>query len=219
MISLENSVGLKVKITTNNNAIITGVIHSYNPNHGIISITDPEDFKKPKSTTLQILKTSFISDISFVNEQEAQTILNEKEKENEKSSSAIEINKKFENMLNKPSYVSIPAIGSNFQLKLANNQQKFKLNKILNSHSKMSKEGKEIFKELFNLLPQGDVNLTSINSEIVIFENHIRISSPYRPDDCRVVNGTGEEEDQQLEYITNVVKSIWEKLESQTKGG
>ncbi|GMG36690.1 unnamed protein product [[Candida] boidinii] len=122
-------------------------------------------------------------------------------------------------MLNKPSYVSIPAIGSNFQLKLANNQQKFKLNKILNSHPKMSKEGKEIFKELFNLLPQGDVNLTSANSEIVIFENHIRISSPYRPDDCRVFNGTGEEEDQQLEYITNVVKSIWEKLESQTKGG
>ncbi|GME67250.1 unnamed protein product [[Candida] boidinii] len=166
MISLENSAGLKVKITTNNNATIIGIIHSYNPTHGIISITDPYDSKKPTSTTLQIVKTSFISDITFVNKQETQTALNEKEKENEKSSlptttatttatNVLEINKKFENMLNKPSYVSIPAIGSNFQLKLANNQQKFKLNKILNSHPKMSKEGKEIFKELFNLLPQG----------------------------------------------------------------
>lgn len=69
----------------------------------------------------------------------------------------------------------------------------------------MSKEGLEIFKELYNLLPKGDVSWKK--DDIVIYDDSVRITSPYKTDN---VVSAHSGDDSQLEFIKKVIEKVWQ---------
>ncbi|GMG40578.1 unnamed protein product [Ambrosiozyma monospora] len=207
MLSLDNSVGLRVKITTNLDSTVEGTIHSYNPHSGLLSIIVP--LPDSSNVSFKVIKTSFIKQITSLTKQRPAF------------TNKLSINEKFQNFANKPVNVPVESISSNFNkgknAKLITaRENEFKLRKLLNTR-KLSIEGETLFKSLYQLLPVGDVNLDK-SDNIIVFENHLIISKPYNVNDCKLVNG-GNDDDQQLTYIKKVIKETWDKLESERKGG
>ncbi|ODV85059.1 hypothetical protein CANARDRAFT_28778 [[Candida] arabinofermentans NRRL YB-2248] len=213
MLSLDNSVGLKVKITTTSDAVITGVIHSYNPQTGLLSIiknspTSSSQSPSNKSNFI-IIKSNFIKQINSLTKQKPT------------NTAKTNMTEKFQNQSYTPQYIPTSLIGQNYKNEnaklIAKHENAFKLRKSLNGR-KITNEGKEIFKSLFNLLPSGDVTFDS-RDNIVVFDSHLLVAKPYGVDNCKVARGSGEDDNQQLAYIKKIVKDVWNRLESERKGG
>ncbi|ANZ76049.1 BA75_02249T0 [Komagataella pastoris] len=82
----------------------------------------------------------------------------------------------------------------------------YELNRIIKPRiGQVSKEGLEIFKELYNLLPKGDVSWKK--DDIVIYDDSVRITSPYKTDNV-VCAHLGD--DSQLEFIKKVIEKVWQ---------
>lgn len=131
------------------------------------------------------------------------------------------IDDKFRAMYNQPAKVPIPSIGENFRRgdskASAHQELEFNRRRIFGDRH-ISVEGKAVFDQLYDLLPEGDVTFDNADN-IRIFGNHLVVGKPYTPENCGILNGNGETEDQQLSYIRKVIKDIWNKLETERKGG
>ncbi|VEU20435.1 DEKNAAC101240 [Brettanomyces naardenensis] len=214
MINLEDSVGLKVKIVTNADESIQGIIHSYNPHSGVVSLVSDDSAVSSgegysKNTEFRIVRASFIKSAQALNRQKTPLPSN------------VKVDEKFRNMYNKPATIPVSSIANNFRhgnpKAIQRQQLEFKRRRILGER-KLSVEGEAVFNQLYNLLPEGDVTFDKDDS-IVIFDNHLIVLKPYKSENCKILNGTGEEEDQQLSYIRKVIKDIWDRLETERKGG
>ncbi|QPG76725.1 hypothetical protein FOA43_004119 [Brettanomyces nanus] len=217
MISLEDSVGLRVKITTYTDETFQGIIHSYNPQSGMISLVDDSSVAHntgySKDTNFRVVKSTFVKSVQKLSSQKISLPV-----ETSKTTNKVD---KFRSMHNKPAVIPLASIADSFKhgvsKSIAKQELEFNRRRIFGQR-KISIEGESVFNQLFNLLPEGNVTFDK-NDNIAIFGNHLLVQKSYRSENCRILRGTGEEEEQQLSYIRKVIKDIWNKLETERKGG
>ncbi|KAI0461174.1 hypothetical protein LJB42_001190 [Komagataella kurtzmanii] len=182
-LNASNSVGLRVKISTILDSSITGTIYSYNPELQLIALL-PEH-----KNSLKIIKTTFIRSV---------VILESKNNVKKNLQSVLKQDPKLRPV--HPEQLKVP---KHRELRYKHN---YELNRTLKSRiGHVSKEGLEIFKELYNLLPKGDVSWKK--DDIVIYDDSVRITSPYKTDN---VVSAHSGDDSQLEFIKKVIEKVWQ---------
>lgn len=203
-----------MKIVTDRNDILEGLINSYSLISGKLTLVQGEEAlqgSKAYTTagTFTVINTSFIKSVKRLSKQKVMSTIDGK------------VDDKFKAMINQPVCVPVASIGHSFRngapKTVARQENEFNRRRIFRNR-KISVEGEAVFNQLYDLLPEGDVTFDN-KDNIVIFGNHLIVMKPYRSSCCHIINGNGETEDQQLSYIRKVIKDIWDKLEGERKGG
>ncbi|KAF6006881.1 hypothetical protein HII12_004805 [Brettanomyces bruxellensis] len=204
----------RVRIVTDRNDVLEGMINSYSPISGKVTLVQGEEKSQgsklyTKLGTFTVINTSFIKSVKCLSKQKVDNAVGGK------------LDDKFKAMVNQPVFIPVASIGHSFRSGdpkvLARQENEFNRRRIFGNR-KISVEGEAVFNQLYKLLPEGDVTFDK-KDNIVIFGNHLIVMKPYRSGCCHIINGNGETEDQQLSYIRKVIKDIWDKLEGERKGG
>ncbi|KAF6008183.1 hypothetical protein HII13_003967 [Brettanomyces bruxellensis] len=189
----------RVRIVTDRNDVLEGMINSYSPISGKVTLVQGEE--KSQGSKLYTKLGTFTQKVD--------------------NAVGGKLDDKFKAMVNQPVFIPVASIGHSFRSGdpkvLARQENEFNRRRIFGNR-KISVEGEAVFNQLYKLLPEGDVTFDK-KDNIVIFGNHLIVMKPYRSGCCHIINGNGETEDQQLSYIRKVIKDIWDKLEGERKGG
>lgn len=200
MVNLEDHVGRKVDITTLDGESLQGLVYSVQGPNGVVTVVKSNVGGKLDNADVEVIKHQFIKDVEFIGDQRFVI-------------PAVTVSESSKNTYKKP--VVAPAAGTSLSGD-HKGELEFNRRRIVGGR-KLSAEGQAVFDQLYTLLPEGDVTFDS-NDNILIFGNHLAVLKPYTAESIKVVGG-GNEDDQQLTYIRTVIKDIWDKLESERKGG
>lgn len=216
----------RVKITTVNDDVIYGVIHSHNSRKNITLIETPPPNSKnsssssPSSSRSQSPhnKIDLTNDVNFIaiNEFFVKSIDTlSKPKHQQK----LSINDTFANALNAPSEIPNDRIAETIREngKIIQDQEKeFKLRK-LSQH--FSKNGALLLKNLSLTYPIDSIDYDD-KKNIILKDTNIKIFKPYKADDAKIESGDGSnEEKEKLTTVKKIIEKTWEKIESTEKGG
>ncbi|CDK24278.1 unnamed protein product [Kuraishia capsulata CBS 1993] len=181
------------------------------PENELIALTYVTDSKVGKNTTaLKFVKSSFIKSIAITNRKQSSKVTT-------KNGPKQDPNTRFGSFEFTPSLVNTSELNAKLRKSEPSYRRKFLLDKALESRSHISKEGRAVFERLFKLLPEGAVKWSK--DDIVIFDDHLKISKPYRSSDCKLCNGKEDSTDSQMVYVRQIVAGEWISFDSERKGG
>lgn len=212
----------RVKLTTIEGETIYGKINSYSP-HSLITLIELPP-PNPSSTSSSLFDSNisdkYDNNATFI-AIKAQYVKNIQALEKDKSREKSNINEKFCNKINAPTYIPTSILGNKLikgSKEIKKQETEFKLRKLTNN-KKISNEGKKLLKSLTSIFPIDTISIDESNN-IVFIDSDIKIIKPYKSSDVKVIGGNGSSHEQQkLTYIKKNVDKAWEKMEQNEKGG
>ncbi|ODQ82320.1 hypothetical protein BABINDRAFT_10781 [Babjeviella inositovora NRRL Y-12698] len=195
MVNLEQSLGLKVKVTTILDNTITGTIFAYSPTSQLLTLQQDTPSKSDLAS-YRIIKTEFLKELQVIPNGAKGAAKNGKTKAYQFSSFS-----KIQPAVHALDEAAITA-------KVAEKIKQCEL-ALKTTNKNASSEGQEIFNKLYKTLP----DVKWIGTDIVVL-GEVKIAKPYFVKD--ISNNAGAKENP---LIARIVGGYWLDQENSKKGG
>lgn len=213
----------RVKITTKNDVVVYGKVHSYLP-HSLITIIKTSPSHNKQSTQAQqdfaSADNTYTHDATLISIN-VDHIANISSYGKPKQREDYEINKKFAMKVNAPHHIPTDLLAMNIRKgsKVITRQEtEFKLRKIIKG-KKVSDEGVKLLRHLAAHHPI-DTILLDESGNIKFSDSDIKIMKPFKSTDVKIIDGKGtKQEEEHLNNTKNIIDKAWEKIEQTRKGG